>query len=97
MVTRLYTGFERSLKEGVWQPEGVPTVYNFINRASKKYNLTVVLTCKDSGKTYSSNWDSDRDQKFFLKGLDSPVIALAGVSFFGHRLPRKLAMMMRLD
>ena len=40
MITRLFTGFERSLKEGVWQPEGVPTVYNFIDQASTRYDMT---------------------------------------------------------
>ena len=35
---------------GIWQPEGVPTVYNFINSAAHKVRLEpVILTCKDSG------------------------------------------------
>ena len=30
-VTRLYSGFELSLEKLVWNPEGVPTIYNLIN------------------------------------------------------------------
>lgn len=95
MVMRLYTGLEHSLETGVWKPEGVPTVYNFINRAAKSYDLTLILTCKDSGKTYISGWKEKLDQKFFLTGLPAPVIVLAGISFFGSLLPRKIAMIFR--
>ena len=31
LVTRLYSGFELSLKNLIWNPEGVPTIYNLIN------------------------------------------------------------------
>ena len=95
MIMRLYTGLERSLETGVWQPEGVPTVYNFINSAVEKYNLTLILACKDSGKTYTSGWKENQDQDFLLTGLPAPVIVLAGTSFFGNLLPRKIAMIFR--
>ena len=29
-ITRLYSGFEPSLKSLKWNPEGVPTIYNLI-------------------------------------------------------------------
>lgn len=95
MIMRLYTGLERSLETGVWKPEGVPTVYNFINSASKKYDLTLILTCKDSGKTYMSGWKEKQDKNCFLDGLPAPVIVLAGTSFFGNLVPRKIAMIVR--
>ncbi len=95
MIMRLYTGLERSLETGVWQPEGVPTVYNFINSASTKYDLTLILTCKDSGKTYMSGWKEKEDRIFFLTGLPAPIVVLAGTSFFGSLLPRKIAMIFR--
>ena len=95
MVMRLYTGLERSLETGSWKPEGVPTVYNFINSAATKYDLTVILTCKDSGKTYMSGWKEKQDKNFFLTGLPAPIIVLAGTSFFGNLLSRKLAMILR--
>ena len=95
MILRLYTGLENSLKTGVWSPEGVPTVYNFINAASKKYDLKIILTCKDSGSTYTSNWKSERDQNFVLNGLSTPIWALSGVEFFGKKCTRKIAMILR--
>jgi glycosyltransferase involved in cell wall biosynthesis len=95
MVMRLYTGLETSLETGEWQPEGVPTVYNFINKASKNFDLKLLLTCKDSGKTYISGWKKELDQICILHGLAAPVIVLAGTSYFGNILPRKIAMVLR--
>ena len=34
LVTRLYSGFELSLKNLIWNPEGVPTIYNLISTLS---------------------------------------------------------------
>ena len=95
MIMRLYTGLETSLETGIWQPEGIPTVYNFINRAATSYDLTIFLTCKDSGKTYMSGWKEKKDHNFYLTGLPAPFVVLAGTSFFGKHLPRKLAMIFR--
>ena len=38
-VTRLFTGFENSLKQSRWRPEGLPTIYKLINELDKKNNL----------------------------------------------------------
>ena len=95
MVMRLYTGLETSLETGIWQPEGAPTVYNFINRAATSYDLTILLTCKDSGKTYMSGWREKKDQNFFLTGLPAHFVVLAGISLFGKLLPQKIAMIFR--
>ena len=95
MIMRLYTGLERSLETGMWKPEGVPTVYNFINFAATRYDLNLILTCKDSGKTYMSGWKEKQDKNLLLTGLPSPIIVLAGTSFFGNLLPRKIAMIFR--
>ncbi|MDA8881824.1 glycosyltransferase family 4 protein [Alphaproteobacteria bacterium] len=95
MVMRLYTGLEGSLASGNWKPEGVPTVYNFIDHASKKYDVSLILTCKDSGKTYSSGWDKSDDQEFYFSALNLRVLALSGRNFFYKKLPRKLGMIFR--
>ena len=60
-ILRLYTGFENSLKNKNWEPEGVPTIYNIINQLSIENELTIFLTCKDSGKTYRSTWMQKKD------------------------------------
>lgn len=95
MVLRLYTGLEGSLENRAWKPEGVPTVYNFVDRASKKYDLTLMLTCKDVGKTYTSGWKLNRDIELLLEGLSAPVLVLSGINFFSFKFPRKLAMILR--
>ena len=92
---RLYTGLENSLKAGVWEPEGVPTVYNFINRATKHYNLSLILTCKDSGKTYTSGWKEHLDKELTVAGLNADVIVLAGIRYFNRIFPRKISMILR--
>ena len=88
MVLRLYTGLEGSLENRAWKPEGVPTVYNFVDRASKKYDLTFMLTCKDVGKTYTSGWKLNRDIELLLEGLSAPVLVLSGINFFSFKFPR---------
>lgn len=92
---RLYTGLESSLTSGVWQPEGVPTVYNFLNRASDQYDIDLVLTCKDSGQTYTSNWHEPADKQTLIKGLDANVTVLAGTNYFPSFIPRKWKMIFR--
>ena len=49
LVTRLYSGFELSLKNLIWNPEGVPTIYNLINGLAKKHDISIIFTAKDSG------------------------------------------------
>jgi len=50
-VTRLYSGFEKSLYQKEWNPEGVPTIYNLFNKLSLKHKLSIIFTAKDSGST----------------------------------------------
>ena len=49
-VTRLYSGFEKSLYQKVWRPEGVPTIYNLLQKLSLNHTLSIVFTVKDSVK-----------------------------------------------
>lgn len=95
MIMRLYTGLEGTLASVNWKPEGVPTVYNFIDHASKKYDVSLILTCKDSGKTYTSDWHESDDKAFFFDELKLRVLALSGRNFFYKKLPRKLGMIFR--
>lgn len=71
MVLRLYTGLETSLKDDLWAPQGVPTIYKLIEKISSVYDLKVIFTCKDSGSTYSSNWTTRGDQLIKIHGIDS--------------------------
>tara|TARA_Y100001936_G_scaffold1805_1_gene1681 strand:- start:942 stop:2168 length:1227 start_codon:yes stop_codon:yes gene_type:complete len=94
-VTRLYSGFENSLYKKLWQPEGVPTIYNLFNRLSINHNLSIIFTAKDSGSTYSSNWKETRDKNIKLNNFKADITVLCGTKYFFSFIPRKLAMVMR--
>ena len=95
MVTRLYSGFELSLKNLYWEPEGVPTIYNLINKLSSKYNTSIIFTAKDSGATYTSEWSETKDKTLKLKNLNAKINVLSGVNYFSNLFPRKIAMILR--
>ena len=95
LVTRLYSGFELSLKNLIWNPEGVPTIYNLINGLAKKHDISIIFTAKDSGATYTSNWVEKKDKSINLKNLNAKIRVLSGIYYFPTLLPRKLAMILR--
>ena len=95
LVTRLYSGFELSLKNLVWNPEGVPTIYNLINGLADRHNISVIFTAKDSGTTYMSNWKETKDKNIKLRNLNAKIRVLSGIYYFPLFLPRKLAMILR--
>ena len=94
-VTRLYSGFEASLNKLEWNPEGVPTIYNLFNKLSLKHNLSIIFTAKDSGATYTSSWQENKDMDVKLKNLKADIKVLCGTKYFFSFIPRKLAMIMR--
>lgn len=94
-VTRLYSGFEKSLYQKEWNPEGVPTIYNLFNKLSLKHKLSIIFTAKDSGSTYTSNWKEHTDVDLRLSNLNAEVKVLCGTKYFFSFIPRKLAMIMR--
>ena len=95
VVTRLYSGFELSLKNLIWNPEGVPTIYNLINGLADKHNISIIFTAKDSGDTYTSNWKETKDKNIKLKNLNAKIRVLSGIYYFPIFFPRKLAMIFR--
>ena len=95
LVTRLYSGFELSLKNLFWNPEGVPTIYNLINGLASAHNTSIIFTAKDSGATYSSNWKEKKDIQLKLKNLNTNIKVLSGIFYFPGFFPRKVAMILR--
>ena len=94
-ITRLYSGFEFSLKKSVWSPEGVPTIYKLLDKLSLDNKLSIILTAKDSGSTYKSNWEETKDIEIKLKNLNAYIKVLTGTKYFYNFIPRKLAMILR--
>lgn len=82
-VVRLFSGLEDGLRNGVWQPRGVPTIYRMIEALDQSgHDVRFVFTCKDVG----SGWEHAGHRTFPVEGLRNPVTVLAG----GNRLPRIL-------
>ena len=81
-ITRLYSGFEKSLYKKVWNPEGVPTIYKLFNNLSLHHKLSIILTAKDSGSTYTSNWKEKKDTDVELKNLKAEIKVLCGTKNF---------------
>jgi len=94
-ITRLYSGFEESLNKKLWNPEGVPTIYRLLNELDPSHNLSIVLTAKDSGSTYTSNWSKKNDLNLNLRGLRANIKVLAGTSYFPSFFPRRFSMTLR--
>jgi len=95
LATRLYSGFETSLEKKIWEPEGVPTIYNLINHLDNTYNLSIVFTSKDSGPTYSSKWKKKNDLNINLIGLKANIKVLAGIYYFPNFFSKKFSMILR--
>jgi len=49
-ITRLFSGLDSSIRKGVWEPRGIPTIYKLIEKLSKdpKVDLNIIFTEKVS-------------------------------------------------
>lgn len=82
-AVRMFSGLESSLREGRWQPTGVPTIYRMIEALDRGPDSVIfVLACKDDNVT----WPERRDRTLTLNGLRHNLRALAGK----RRMPRAL-------
>lgn len=73
-VCRLYSGFEESVKTGVWLPKGAPTIARMIEHLDKSedHQLNLIFTQKGTSKTRF-------DKTVKLQGLNTPATILAGM------------------
>lgn len=95
MVFRLFTGFETSLRNKEWMPEGVPTIYKLLEGLQNETKLNIYFLTKDSGSTYLSNWKEKKDVKINIRGFNANVYAFAGINYFNSIFPRKILMILR--
>lgn len=72
-VCRLYSGFEDSIKDGVWKPKGAPTIAHMIEHldASENHDLQIILTQKGTQ-------DDIYPKHNKIEGIHSPVTILQG-------------------
>ncbi len=79
-ICRLFSGFEESLKTGIWNPKGAPTVAKMLSYLdqSETHELRIIMTAKD----YNSTWDKKTDQIIKIDGLKTPIQVLAGSNYF---------------
>lgn len=82
---RLFSGLEDGLKNGKWEPKGVPTIVKMIEALdSSKHELELVFACKD----YGTKWSETVDKTFYIEGLNTAVTVLAGEAVFPSWLGR---------
>lgn len=94
-VTRLFSGLERSFVTKEWSPEGVPTIYKFIEKIDKEHEVYFYFTAKDSGKGFFSNWTNKLDASISIKGLNNKINIISGINFYPKWLGRKLRIYLR--
>lgn len=72
-VCRLYSGFEDSIKNGVWEPKGAPTIARMIEHlsGSADYELHIIFTQKGEDKnTYPKT--------LRINGINAEITILSG-------------------
>lgn len=94
-LTRLFSGLEKSFSIKEWSPDGVPTIYKFIEKIDKQYEVYFYFTVKDSGKGYFSSWKNKPDTSFFIKGLNNKINIISGMNFFPKFMGRKIRIYLR--
>lgn len=82
---RLFSGLEDGLKNGKWEPKGVPTIAKMIETLdNSEHELELIFACKD----YGTNWNETVDRSFQIDGLNTAVTVLAGECVFPAWLGR---------
>ena len=77
-ISRVFSGLETSLSQGVWEPTGVPTIYKVMEAFDKsKHEIMFVMPCKGIGSDYRTQWDEKNDEIVNMRGLQNPVHVLA--------------------
>ena len=85
-ICRLFSGLSDGLREGVWEPRGVPTVYRLIEALeAAKHELHLIFTIKDE----ATAWPKGLPETFPVPGLQNPVTVVPQhLGVCGLRLPR---------
>ncbi len=85
VVTRLFSGFADSLRQGRWQPSGAPAIARlFAGLAASAHDVRFVLTAKEP----LADGLGDRAGTFRLDGFAPPIRLLAGMGAWSARLGR---------
>ncbi len=79
-VCRLYSGFEESLKSGIWNPKGAPTIARMIEHldSAKEHDLTIILTQKGHHPDHRLK----PIQNIKVQGLSKPITLICGSDIF---------------
>ena len=83
-VCRIFNGLETSIRDKVWKPTGVPTIYRIIDKLDSDalYNLDLVVTSKNNNFSRISNVVS----KIKVSGLSSVVTILHSFNYKYRRI-----------
>lgn len=90
-VARLFTGLERSVMRGRWEPTGVPTIYKMLEALDRQCDdMRIMLTAKDRGRGSFSSWEASRDVTLPIEGLRHEFTVLAGDERHWRGWPRQI-------
>jgi glycosyltransferase involved in cell wall biosynthesis len=84
LLIRLYSGLERSIRDRIWRPAGVPTIYKLIEALDAEgEDYRVVFAAKGA-----SGWTTVDDVRVEIAGIGQPVVVLAGEAVIPRWLGR---------
>jgi glycosyltransferase involved in cell wall biosynthesis len=82
-ICRIFSGFEKSLGSGKWEPMGTPTIFKMMNALDKgPHDVRFVMTARGMGADFHANWHTNKDAEVDLENFDHPILIIAGENRF---------------
>lgn len=72
-IARIFSGLESSLKNNIWKPSGVPTIYKLIEGLDKEFKLKIIFTEKNKEQDLILEKDNFNHS---IKGLNANIVLL---------------------
>ena len=60
IVTRMFSGLFETFQEEKWKPSGIPAITNLVERISKLWRVTWIISCKNATETSIVNANSNQ-------------------------------------
>ena len=77
-ISRLFSGIAKGIREGRWEPRGVPTVCRLLEGLdTSSHDLNIVFTIKDA----DTDWPIKKASRISVSGLNSPITILPQLPF----------------
>ena len=81
-ISRLFSGIAQGIREGCWEPRGVPTVCRLLEALdASSHDLNIIFTVKD----INTEWSTMKASRVPISGLNSPITVLPQTPFQSRR------------